>query len=139
MKRVAVLREDATAARRAQITTIRKRFWPDLEEQARCFRDVVKELTAQGIHLVSWNDLSPAQKSDLHFDWQVSPALTPLLIEPGMPFPFLKPVAVRRVPALRPARPRVELRPDQGPAGALRASSGSSARPPTTRPPSRSR
>ena len=91
MKRIAVLREKATPARLAQIARIRERLLPDLEEQSRAFLALVGELSVQGIHLRRWDALSPAQREEAgrFFDSQVSPALTPLLIQPEHPFPFL--------------------------------------------------
>jgi polyphosphate kinase len=91
MKRIAVLRENATPARLRQIAALRERLLPDLDEQARCFRDLVAELAAHGIRLLPWEELSPAQRAEAcrYFDAQVSPAVTPLLIDPERPFPFL--------------------------------------------------
>ena len=54
MKRVAVLREDATPARLAQIAAIHERLQPDLQEQAQCFRGLVSDLAGHGIHLLPW-------------------------------------------------------------------------------------
>jgi hypothetical protein len=51
MKRIAVLRENPTPARLAQIDAIRERLRPDLDEQARSFRTPVADLAVHGIHL----------------------------------------------------------------------------------------
>src|SRR5262249_15513204 len=91
MKRIAVLREDATPDRLARIAAIRERLRPDLDEQARCFRALVAELAGHGIQLRAWEELSPAQRDEAnrYFDSHVSPGVTPLLIEHDQPFPFL--------------------------------------------------
>src|SRR5262245_23059885 len=92
MKRLSVLREEATSAvRRARMAAIRERLLKDLDEQNRCFQSLVTELAGEGIHLLPWERLSPAQRDEAGrwFDAEVSAALTPLLFEPGQPFPFL--------------------------------------------------
>src|SRR5262245_47332381 len=91
MKRVAALREDPTPARLARIAAIHERLRTDLEEQAQCFTRIVTELAEHGIHLLPWGRLSAAQQQEAtrRFDREVSPALTPLLLEPGQPFPLL--------------------------------------------------
>jgi polyphosphate kinase len=63
-----------------------------LEHQAECFRKtIVPQLAERGVFLRYWSDLTPRQKEEAskYFDSEVSPALTPLVIDPVHPFPFL--------------------------------------------------
>jgi polyphosphate kinase len=88
MKRIAVLRENPTPAHLAHIALIHERLQPDLEAQARCFTAIVTALADHQIHLLRWEQLSEVQQHEAsrRFDSQVSPALTPLLQEPGRRF-----------------------------------------------------
>ena len=91
MKRLALLREDRSPRGRQLLAEIRRRLTPMVERQATHFRDVlVPALSRSGIHLRRWEELTDAQRreADAHFDTQVSPALTPLVIHPTQPFPF---------------------------------------------------
>jgi polyphosphate kinase len=92
MKRIAVLRENLTPERIELLKRIREKLLPLLIRQAECFRKaIVPALAAHGIILAAWHDLSDAQRERLseYFDDQVSPALTPLVIDPFHSFPFL--------------------------------------------------
>ncbi len=53
--------------------------------------DLLPKLAAAGISVLSWSELSDAQKeaASLYFRRQVLPILTPLAVDPGHPFPFL--------------------------------------------------
>jgi polyphosphate kinase len=91
MKRVAVLREKLTPERVELLESLRERLTPLLKCQADCFRNtIVPALAAQGIAFASWDDLNEEQqqKASQYFDEHVSPALTPLVIDPSHPFPF---------------------------------------------------
>jgi polyphosphate kinase len=91
MKRMAVLREHRTPARRQLIADIGERLLPMLRQRAECFRDrLVPELARHRIHLRHWDALNDAQRREAaeYFDAQVSAALTPLVILPTQPFPF---------------------------------------------------
>ena len=62
-----------------------------LHQQAEHFlQRIVPELSTHHIHLRRWNELTDRQRIEMceHFDSQVSPALTPLIIYPTQPFPF---------------------------------------------------
>jgi polyphosphate kinase len=92
MKRVAVLREKLTPERLALLQRIREKLLPSLEAQADCFRNrIVPGLAAHGIAFARWEELSDVQRQEAsrYFDEQVSPALTPLVIDPAHSFPFL--------------------------------------------------
>src|SRR5262249_3323487 len=65
---------------------------PMLENQAECYRKtIIPGLAEQGIFLRYWSELTPKQQQEAsqHFDTQLSPALTPLVIDPVHPFPFI--------------------------------------------------
>ena len=92
MKRISVLREKQTPERIELLKTIREKLLPSLSRQAACFRDtIVPGLAAHGIIFAMWHELTAEQRrqGSEYFDEQVSPALTPLVIDPVHPFPFL--------------------------------------------------
>jgi polyphosphate kinase len=100
MKRVGLLRgvaevEDDPVVRsggaRDRLAQIRKMVLNQLMEQARCYRDLVPILASHGVILAEWNGLTEAQRDEASsfFDRNVSPALTPLGLDPAHPFPFV--------------------------------------------------
>src|SRR5499426_1144150 len=92
MKRIAVLRETPTPERLKLLEQLRAKLLPMLRQQAECFRDsIVPALAQHGISLRRWDDLTTGQKLEAcaYFDTHISPALTPLVIDPVHPFPFL--------------------------------------------------
>lgn len=92
MKRAVVLREEETEARRSLTRELRDRLTPMLQRQAECYRQVIiPGLAAHGVHLMNWDELTQAQQDEAarYFDSQLSPALTPLVVDPVNPFPFL--------------------------------------------------
>jgi polyphosphate kinase len=92
MKRVAVLREGRTEEQFARFVQLRQKLLPMLQKQAECYhRAIVPGLAEHGILLRGWDDLTDAQREEgeSYFEESVSPALTPLVINPEHPFPFL--------------------------------------------------
>ena len=92
MKRISVLRETLTPERLKLLEQLRGKLLPMLHQQAECFRDsIVPALAQHGVHLRRWDDLTAGQKleASAYFDAHISPALTPLVIDPVHPFPFL--------------------------------------------------
>jgi polyphosphate kinase len=92
MKRVAVLREENGQAHNSLLPHLREKLLPMLAQQAECFRDtVVPGLAKHRIFLRRWEDLTPRQQEEAgtYFDTSVTAALTPLVIDPEHPFPFL--------------------------------------------------
>src|SRR5262249_27118000 len=92
MKRIAVLRETLPPERLKLLEQLREKLLPMLRQQAECFRDsIVPALAQHGIYLRRWDDLTAGQKLEagVYFDAHISPALTPLVIDPVHPFPFL--------------------------------------------------
>jgi polyphosphate kinase len=63
-----------------------------LQRQADCYRNtIVPGLAEQGVFLRYWAELTSLQKEEAskYFDSEISPALTPLVIDPVHPFPFI--------------------------------------------------
>jgi polyphosphate kinase len=92
MKRVALLRDGTVPERVKLLERIRERVVESLERQAACFRDqIVPKLARRGVRLLKWGDLSDAQREEVSesFDCEISAALTPLVVDPAHPFPFL--------------------------------------------------
>jgi polyphosphate kinase len=92
MKRVAVLRKGTVPARAKLLQDVRERLMASLARQSECFSGtIVPELAANGIYLRKWDELTGAQQEEAgnYFDAEISPAVTPLVFDPGHPFPFL--------------------------------------------------
>ncbi|WP_235919084.1 RNA degradosome polyphosphate kinase [Aureimonas psammosilenae] len=108
------------------------------QQQQASLAILVKELSAENIHIVSAGDLPPSERQWLeqHFNEGIFPVLTPLSVDPAHPFPFIpnlgfsvalalvrdrdgqKMSALLRLPV---ALPRfVELPPQQDAAASLR-------------------
>jgi polyphosphate kinase len=108
MKREAVLRHGTTDAQQALLQQVRDKLLVSLQRQAECYRQViVPGLAEHGVFLRWWNDLTPRQQEEgrKYFKSEVSPALTPLVIDPIHPFPFLSNLSTSLVFRLRdPAR-----------------------------------
>jgi polyphosphate kinase len=104
MKRMAVLRHGTTDAQRALLQQVRDKILASLRRQAECYREVVVPgLAEHGVFLRSWNELTPRQQEEgrKYFQSDVSPALTPLVIDPVHPFPFLSNLSTSLVFRLR--------------------------------------
>ena len=104
MKRETVLRQGATDAQRALLQQVRDKIQLQLNRQAECYRHViVPGLADHGVFLRGWDDLTPAQRNEAgkYFDSELSPALTPLVIDPVHPFPFLSNLSTSLVFRLR--------------------------------------
>jgi polyphosphate kinase len=104
MKRIAVLREKLTPERIELLKGIREKLLPSLRRQAECFRkSIVPGLAIHGIVLARWDELTKAQKKTAshYFDEQVSPALTPLVIDSVHSFPFPSNLSTSLVFSLR--------------------------------------
>jgi polyphosphate kinase len=77
---------------REVLENIWQRAYELQREQADLFGDVVlPDLEAQGIQLLRWDQLTPAEKAEieLFFDAKVFPVLTPLAVDPSHPFPYI--------------------------------------------------
>jgi polyphosphate kinase len=92
MKRVSLLRKGSTPQRGRLMARIRERLLKSLDRQASCFRTtIIPELAVHGVPLRTWDELSASQQDEAgcYFDSEVSPALTPLVVDLAHPFPFL--------------------------------------------------
>lgn len=75
-----------------QLAAIRTKVVALLEKQADCFQNVLQvDLAQDGIHLLSWDRLTPQERqfATAYFKQNVFPVLTPLAVDPGLPFPFI--------------------------------------------------
>ena len=94
-RRLATLPNTRTAEAEKAATHLRhlrEIILPMLEQQARCFREeLLPQLAEYGIRLLSWEQLDDALRSEsvAFFERNVSPALIPLALDPGHPFPYL--------------------------------------------------
>jgi polyphosphate kinase len=99
MKRVGAMRTRAYASRNpvsidqfhAHMERLRAALFPMLVQQAACFEQLRPLLAEQGVRLAAWAELDEAQRREAaeYFDQHVSPALTPLSLDPSHPFPFM--------------------------------------------------
>jgi len=92
MKRVSVLRQGTAEPQRALLQQVREKLLPMLSQQADCYRKtVVPGLAKHGVLLRRWYELTARQQEEAgdYFDSHISAALTPLVIDPEHPFPFL--------------------------------------------------
>lgn len=74
------------------VAQIRTAILPMLRQQSEAYlRDIRPALTDNGIHLLAWNELSDAERDQAaaYFRANVFPVLTPLAVDPGIPFPFI--------------------------------------------------
>ena len=92
MKRVAILRQKRTRDEEITFLQLREKLLSMLCRQAEFYsQTLVPELARHGIFLRRWEELSDSQREEAnaYFDTSVSAALTPLVINPEHPFPFL--------------------------------------------------
>jgi polyphosphate kinase len=99
MKRVGAMRTRAYASGspgaieefNSHILRLRETLYPMLQQQAGCFAELKQRLVRHGIHLAGWDDLTDGQRAEAteYFLNHVSPALTPLSLDPTHPFPFM--------------------------------------------------
>ncbi len=75
-----------------QLAAIRVRVNEMLAKQADCFKSVIRpELLQNGARLLSWQNLTPQELQFAvgYFKRNLFPVLTPLAVDPGLPFPFI--------------------------------------------------
>ncbi|HAX73757.1 MAG TPA: RNA degradosome polyphosphate kinase [Firmicutes bacterium] len=63
-----------------------------LNEQYECYEGLTKELNEIGIQILDYEDLLVVEKQALddYFDSNISPVLTPMVIDPARPFPLIQ-------------------------------------------------
>jgi polyphosphate kinase len=98
MKRMALIRpahgDESLAAQeqRDLFLLVRDRTMAMLEQESRCFQDVLLPGMAEhGVHLVGWEQLTAEQQAEVSgvFDHRISPVLTPLSLDAAHPFPYV--------------------------------------------------
>jgi polyphosphate kinase len=99
MKRVGAMRTRAYASRNPaaieqfheHMERLHAVLFPMLQQQAACFERLRPMLAGNGVRLAAWAELSDDQQREAceYFDQHVSPALTPLSLDPSHPFPFM--------------------------------------------------
>lgn len=106
MKRVGGLRHQVQVGSRRlaggmtaeeQLKAIRKMVVSQQSKQADSFSKVLRpELKKQGIELLEWRELSASERlvATQYFRQNVFPVLTPLAVDPGLPFPFISSLSV---------------------------------------------
>jgi polyphosphate kinase len=65
---------------------------PMFARQTDCYESVVRPALAEaGIHVLDYDDCSPAERAEMreYFERSVLPTLTPLTFDPAHPFPFI--------------------------------------------------
>lgn len=88
-----------------QLRQIRERLRPILEQQTICLRDeIMPYLAKAGITVVSYNDLSKAerQKLDDYFLQNVFPVLTPQAVDSSHPFPYVSNLSINLCLTVKP-------------------------------------
>src|SRR5258706_4606398 len=102
MKRVAALREEASPGKvslspgvitpQHLLPRLRQAILELLWEQAECFSKTIRPLLdQQGIHLLDWEQVEPAERqwARQYFQTNIYPILTPLAVDTGHPLPFI--------------------------------------------------
>jgi polyphosphate kinase len=80
-----------------QLSAIRQAARELVTEQRQCYMTSIRPaLEASNIFLVSWNQLSEAEKAQAtaYYHSNVFPILTPQAVDPGHPFPFISNLSV---------------------------------------------
>ena len=75
-----------------QLGAIRQKLEPALQRQSDSYvHSILPRLAAEGVHLLSWEQLSALERefAERYFRANVFPVLTPLAVDPGLPFPFI--------------------------------------------------
>jgi polyphosphate kinase len=81
----------------AQMKQVSERLRPLIRRQSRCLLDeVLPGLEQFGVRLLSYQDLTEAEKEDLRrfFYDRVFPVLTPLTVDPAHPFPYISNISL---------------------------------------------
>ncbi len=90
-----------------QLSEIRGRLLPMLDEQMRCLRqEILPQLESEGISLVAYDALSESERRtlDAYFTDTIFPVLTPLAVDPGHPFPYISGLSLNLGLTVEPLR-----------------------------------
>jgi polyphosphate kinase len=74
------------------LETIRTKILAMTSEQAKLYRDTIRPALAEkGVHLLEWDQLADDERRQANelFRRKIYPVLTPLVVDPAHPFPFL--------------------------------------------------
>lgn len=75
-----------------QLNTIRQIVSQDFEKLTQIYKkEIIPQLAEHRIYLKKWKDLSASQKKRLrdYYRGNIFPVLTPLVVDPALPFPFI--------------------------------------------------
>lgn len=74
-----------------QLKKLQKEIQSLAEEQSKIYKSLLPELEKHGILLKKWRDLSAAEKAFVrdYYTNNIFPVLTPLVVDPALPFPFI--------------------------------------------------
>ncbi|GAB4579509.1 MAG: polyphosphate kinase 1 [Anaerolineales bacterium] len=75
-----------------QLAAIRKLAYSLMQEARNCWqKDLQPKLKKAGVHIMDYDELSPKQVQQVqeYFEEMIFPALTPLAVDPGHPFPHI--------------------------------------------------
>ena len=91
MKRIAILRLRPDGSRPQVLEDLRGVIVPLVEEQRACLAALMPPLAGHGVRILGWNDLTERQRVEAArtFAEDVSPALTPQVVDAAHPIPFL--------------------------------------------------
>lgn len=113
MKRISMPRADALYKKNKESIEL----WQELhsmveklfERACKCFnKELIENLAKERIHFLKWNDLTPAEQKVFirYFETNILPALTPLAVDSGHPFPHIS--SLTTSVALKLSHPQTE-------------------------------
>jgi polyphosphate kinase len=96
MKRIAVLRVENNGTHTKLLADLRAVIVGMVQQQQACFAMLLPRLEQHDIRLLGWKDLTDRQSLEAtkFFQQNVSPALTPLVVDSAHPTPFLSNLSV---------------------------------------------
>ena len=92
LKRQMALSQGGPTPEAEAMAQIRSAVLPMVREQAEAYqREIKPALADQGIALLGWSELTDSERDQAtaYFRANVFPVLTPLAVDPGIPFPFI--------------------------------------------------
>ena len=85
-----------------QLDAIRARVLELMAEQATIFGDLRRELAAEGIEILDYDDVPEHHEAlRVRFHDEIYPVLTPLAVDPGHPFPYISTLTLSIAVGLR--------------------------------------
>ena len=117
MKRIATLRLQSNGSHARLMEDLRRVIVPLIGQQRACLASLMPALEAHGVRILGCNDLTERQRLEASrfFEQNVSPALTPQVVDAAHPIPFLSNLSfVLGLSPPRTRRRRRSLRARQG-------------------------